>query len=171
MTPEEAIRTAIKYEKKVTALYVEAVDATEDKGARKFFQLMADEEKSHVDFLEAKLSEWQDDENLTSTGIDTVLPSPDMLKDGLSRLKKTMGKDRTESYGAEVAMLKKALEAEEETSEFYRSLADTLPEKLQEVFRRFIEIEDGHRAAVEAELDAVEGNSFWFNVQEFNLES
>ena len=81
-----------------------------------------------------------------------------------------MSVDRTESYGPEVAMLKKALRAEEETSAFYRDLADKLPEKLQYVFRRFLEIEDGHRAAVEAELDAVEGNNFWFDVQEFTME-
>ena len=171
MTPEEAIKTALKYERKVTDLYVEAVNSTNDKGARKFFQLMADEERSHVDFLESKLSEWQDGEDLSSIVIETVLPSPDMVKEGLERLKTTMDSDRSESYGVEVDMLKKALKAEEETSAFYRKLADTLPEKLREVFRRFIEIEDGHRSAVEAELDAVEGNSFWFNVQEFNLES
>lgn len=169
MTPEEAIKTAIEYEKKVAELYLEAVSETKDKGAVKFFQLMYDEEKMHVDYLQNKLAQWQEDEDFSDMEIGTVIPSPESVVQGLAKLKKTMSVDRTASYGPEIGMLKRALKAEEDTSAFYRELAGELPEKLSHVFRRFLEIEDGHRAAVEAELDAVEGNQFWFDVQEFTM--
>jgi len=170
MTPEEVFKTALEYENNVTELYIEAVAGTNDVAAKKFFQTMADEEKLHVDFLEAKLAEWMNDEQLEDTELTTVVPDPEIIKKGVEALKKKMSTDRTLAYGPEVAMLKKALKAEEETSNFYRNLVGTLPQELDGIFRRFLEIEDGHRALVEAELDAVEGNSFWFDCQEFGLE-
>lgn len=39
------------------------------------------------------------------------------------------------------------------------------------MFRHFLEIEDGHTAIVQAEIDALEGNGFWFDFAEFDLEA
>ena len=169
MTPEEAIKTAIEYEKDVAELYLEAVQGTEHKGAKKFFQLMHDEEQMHVDYLENKLVQWLSKEDVSDTEIGSVIPSAEAVAKGLESLKPTMSKDKTASYGPEIAMLKRALKAEEKTSAFYEELAGQLPDKLQHIFRRFLEIENGHRAAVEAELDAVEGNGFWYDIQEFTM--
>ena len=68
-------------------------------------------------------------------------------------------------------MLKDALKLEEEVSEHYRNLVNAVEGDGQAMFRRFLEIEDGHTAIVRAEIDALEGNGFWFDIGEFSLES
>jgi len=45
-----------------------------------------------------------------------------------------------------------------------------LPEEGQNLFSRFLEIEDGHAAVVQAEMDSVSHSGFWFDLKEFDLE-
>jgi rubrerythrin len=72
-------------------------------------------------------------------------------------------------HGTELKMLGKALEAERKTSSFYRKMAAELPAEGQKLFQRFVEIEEGHVAIVQAEMDAVTGNGAWFDVLEIKL--
>ncbi len=41
----------------------------------------------------------------------------------------------------------------------------------QVLFSKFLEIEDGHLAIVQAQLDSVQGMGFWFDIAEFRLEA
>ena len=66
-------------------------------------------------------------------------------------------------------MLKKALALEQETSAFYGSLVDELGED-GKLFARFMEIEEGHLAIVQAELDYLNKTGTFFDFQEFTLE-
>ena len=68
-------------------------------------------------------------------------------------------------------MLEKALEVEYETSDFYKRMVLELPVEGQELFVRFVEIEEGHKAIVQAEIDSVTGLGYWFDMPEFNLAS
>jgi len=70
----------------------------------------------------------------------------------------------------EAEYLRKALAAERETSAFYRTMVGEVAEEQRQLFARFLEIEEGHVAIVEAELDAVTGSGFWFGIKEFDLE-
>jgi hypothetical protein len=45
-----------------------------------------------------------------------------------------------------------------------------LPAEGQHLFSRFLEIEDGHAAIVQAEIDNVKHMGFWFDLKEFDLE-
>ena len=56
MTVEEAIKTAILFEKKVHATYGTAVNRAEDPIAKKVFSTLADEEQGHINYLESRLS-------------------------------------------------------------------------------------------------------------------
>ncbi len=171
MTPEEAIKTALDYENKVYKTYLEAVDNAKDVAAKKFFSLMADEEKSHVEYLEAKLADWQKNEKIDASEIETAIPAAARISDGLAKVKAKLEKQGTHgAFGTELASLRKALDAEKETSAFYQKMVSELKEDAQKLFRRFLEIEEGHKAIVEAELDAVENSGFWFDIQEFNQE-
>ena len=38
------------------------------------------------------------------------------------------------------------------------------------LFERFVAIEEGHQAIVQAEIDCVSGSGFWFDTSEINLE-
>ncbi|MDI9621457.1 MAG: hypothetical protein QM379_06195, partial [Acidobacteriota bacterium] len=73
--------------------------------------------------------------------------------------------------GNEMDLLKRALVLVRATSGFYRSLVDTLPAGQRELFARFLAIEEGHLAIVQAEIDAVAGHGHWFDFQEFSLEA
>jgi hypothetical protein len=46
-----------------------------------------------------------------------------------------------------------------------------LPVEGQNLFSRFLEIEDGHGAIVQAEIDSVKRMGFWFDLKEFDLEA
>ena len=66
--------------------------------------------------------------------------------------------------------LGKALDSEVKTSAFYKDMVRTLDGEGQTLFKRFVEIEDGHTAIVQAEIDTVSNLGFWFDTPEFRLE-
>ncbi|HJX62659.1 MAG TPA: hypothetical protein VJ860_01760, partial [Polyangia bacterium] len=75
------------------------------------------------------------------------------------------------SHDAELSSLYQALAAEDETSAFYIQMVRELPAEGQALFSRFLEIEDGHGAIVQAEIDSVKRMGFWFDLKEFDLEA
>jgi rubrerythrin len=98
----------------------------------------------------------------------TIVPDKGRIAEGRKRLAKPMrGKPAS---ATEVEYLKRALVAEKETSAFYRRIVSELAEERRTRFARFLEIEEGHVAIVEAELDAVSGSGFWFGLKEFDVE-
>ncbi len=62
------------------------------------------------------------------------------------------------------------MEVEQDTSEFYGRMVSDLPVEHRGIFQHFLEIERGHLAIVEAELDSLSQSGFWFGVPEFDLE-
>jgi hypothetical protein len=46
-----------------------------------------------------------------------------------------------------------------------------LPAEEKAMFERFVEIEEGHKSIVQAEIDCVTGMGFWFDIAEFRLEA
>jgi len=168
MTNEEAIKTAIEFEKRVTAVYEKAAAATADEAGRKVFGALAEEEQGHVDYLEHKLVQLADTGAFTAEPLETVVPSGSKIEEGIGRMEKQVAQgDRSE----ELDFLSQALEAEEETSAFYERMVAELDPAGGELFAHFLEIEQGHKAIVQAEIDALTGMGFWFDFQEFNMEA
>ncbi len=167
MTVEEAIRTSIEYEASVRDVYGDAVGRAESDGARRFFQLMADEEQHHLDYLEAKLPELSETGAVTSGGLETAIPSRDVIRESVASLGDRLG----DNVGrVDIQYLEKAHAVERETCEFYRRMVGELPSEAKALFSRFLEIEDGHLDLVQAQLDLANGTGYWFDVREFNLE-
>lgn len=167
MTIEEAITTAIEYENRVRDAYREAAGRAEHEGGRKLFEVMAVEEQHHVDFLNAKLAEWRESGSVNSEGLKTALPLARIVGAGGPQLETG---DSGDVSGAELDYLRQALQFEQETSDFYRTVVGELPEEGQGLFGRFLEIEEGHLALVQAQIDQISGTGYWFDVREFNLE-
>jgi rubrerythrin len=170
MTIEEAIKTAIAFEKKVHATYLTAAKRAEDPVAKRVFGTLADEEQGHIDYLQSRLVEWQKDGCLSGEQLRTVLPAVERIRAGVKRLR-TQVAQRKSSHPGELDSLRQALAAEEETSAFYRQMVRELPAEGQSLFTRFLDIEDGHAAVVQAEIDNVNQMGFWFDLKEFDLES
>ena len=167
MTVEEAIKTAIQYENGVRDLYREAVEKAQRPGGKRLFGLMADEEERHVAFLEKTLREFRDSGRVAAEGLGTEVPCKERVEAAALRLQETMdGK----ASGAERGFLRKAFAAETETSDFYRRMVSELPAEARPLFKRFLEIEEGHLAIVRAQLDRVSSTGYWFDVREFTLE-
>jgi hypothetical protein len=59
---------------------------------------------------------------------------------------------------------------ERETSAFYQEMVGTLDGTGHSLFERFVEIEGGHLALVQAEIDSLSGSGYWFDTAEFSLE-
>ena len=166
MTFEEAIKTAIEYEIKVRDAYLNSLDDIRDKTGRHVFKVLGEEEQGHVDYLESKLTEWRKTGKLSSSKLSTVVPAQEIIEKGVKRL----DDHRAENvYETELEMLKKALKMEQETSDFYRKMVTELKEN-GKFFEPFLEIEDGHTAIVQAELDYLTRSGTFFDFREFTLD-
>lgn len=169
MTLEEAIKTAIEYENKVRDLYAEATAQAPDEVGKRIFELLTKEEQEHVDYLQSRLDEWNKTGKIVPAKLGSYLPEGPAITAGMDKLKKEMGEPKDRSV--ELALLKRALAAEDETSTFYKKMVSELDAEGQQMFERFVEIEEGHYAMVQAQIDALSGVGFWFDFQEFNLEA
>jgi rubrerythrin len=168
VTVEEAIKTSIEYETRVRDVYRDAVRRAQQEDGKKLFQVMADEEQHHLDYLQTKLEEWSEKGEVTPEGLKTALPPANTIEAGIAVLEDKVGDGAGK---IEIEFLEKALAVERETGDFYRRMVEELPGEAKEMFRRFLEIEDGHLALVQAQIDQVMGTGYWFDVQEFNLEA
>ncbi|MCP4703674.1 MAG: hypothetical protein GY865_03610 [candidate division Zixibacteria bacterium] len=166
MTFEEAIKTAIEYEIKVRDTYLNSLNSIKDEMGKRVFKVLGDEEQGHVDFLECKLGEWKKTGTVSSSDLKTVVPSFEKIEKGVKQLDNHLTENQFET---ELEMLKKALVMEQETSDFYRKMVDELDSN-GDFFKPFLEIEDGHTAIVQAEINYLTKTGSFFNFEEFGQE-
>ena len=169
MDLKEALTTAIGYETKVRDHYAQGADKILDPRGKKMFGTLAREEQGHLAYLESRLDEWHSTGHVSSPELATVIPSAEWLDQARARVAQSPA--ATIAVQGEIELLKIALELERRTSGFYRQLVDTLAPGERPLFARFLEIEQGHLALVQAEIDALAGHGTWFDVMEFRLEA
>jgi rubrerythrin len=167
MTIEEAIKTAIQYEKRVVQVYEEAARASQDEVGKKIFSAFVKEEEQHVIYLVERLNEWKATGRVTASSLGTVIPSRERIDEGVRSLESRVKRTAPET---EMRLLKRALDIEVETSAFYARVVKELSPETRPLFERFLEIEQGHQAIVQAEINAVAGNGYWFDVPEITME-
>jgi len=168
VTIEQALKSGLEYEMRVRKVYSEAAKKFGDPVARKIFRVLADEEDRHVAYLESRLEEWQRRGVVTAEKLETAIPSKTAIESSVRRLQRRM---EQQDYSAELEMLKKALALEIEATTFFKRMVAELKAEERELFARFVEIEEGHEAIVQAEIDALTGLGYWFDYQEFRLEN
>lgn len=167
MKVEEAIKLAIEYEIKVRDVYLNSLDNIKDETGRRVFEVLGKEEQGHVDYLESKLQEWKKTGKLSPCELNTIVPSREVINAGVKKLEGHLSK---RDYGTEREMLRKALALEQETSDFYKRMVNELKEEEGKLFARFLEIEEGHYAIVQAELDYLNKSGTFFDFREFTME-
>ncbi|MCG6923234.1 MAG: ferritin family protein [Acidobacteria bacterium] len=172
MELDEAIKTAIEYEAGVHRTYQEAMQRATDAKAKRFFEVLRDEEMDHLKYLRERLEEWTRTRKVQVAKLDTAIPSHEAIDHGLQELRQRLapGAPGKGSHMTELDLLRKALAVENETSSFYKEMVRTLDGDGRRLFERFVEIEEGHQAIVQAEIDSVSGTGVWFDTKEFNLE-
>ncbi len=169
MKLQEAIAIAIDFEKKVRDHYVKGAKDIPDPQGRKVFTLLGKEEQGHVEFLEHCLSQWKKTGQVPNVALKSVLPKG--VKWIEAERKKVSGPAKRTASKTELDALKQALVHEKDADAFYHKLVAELPKEDQPLFAKFLEIEDGHLAIVQAQLDSVQGMGFWFDIAEFRLEA
>jgi rubrerythrin len=167
VTIEEAIKTAIQYEKRVVQVYEDAARESQDEIGRKIYAAFVKEEEEHVVYLVNRLNEWKATGKVTPASLGTVIPSRERIDEGIKKLEGRVARTAPE---AEMRLLKRALDIEIETSAFYVRVVQELPPEHRPLFERFVEIEQGHQAIVQAEMNSVAGNGYWFDVPEISME-
>ncbi|MBL7180950.1 MAG: hypothetical protein ABIK98_04730 [Pseudomonadota bacterium] len=167
MTLAEAIKTAIEYEIIIRDLYVEAAAKTSDPVGRRIFQALGADEQGHVDYLMSRLEIWQKTGKLQVEKLESTIPSRDTLARAVGQLEDRMSADDRKD---EKQMLSKALRVEVETGDFYKKMVDEMSGEGRQMFARFLEIEDAHIDAVQAELDYITKTGYWFDFKEFDME-
>jgi rubrerythrin len=170
MDLEYAITTALEYEARVHRTYAEAVAQAEHPVAQKVFQTLCDEELEHIRYLRERLDEWRSSGTVTVADLDTVLVPREAIEAKAEDLRARLSGDGKASRGTELESLNRALQVEKETSAFYKKMVAALDAEGKRLFERFVEIEEGHVAIVQAEMDMVSGTGFWFDTAEFSLE-
>ena len=169
MELNEALATAISYENQVHQHYATGAEKILDPKGKSVFATLAKEELGHLAYLGSRLAEWRSTGRVTSPALPTILPTADWIEAAKARAARAP--EAAIAVKGELDLLKIALDLERQTSGFYRQLVDTLPPAQRELFARFLEIEEGHLAIVQAEIDALAGHGSWFDVMEFRLEA
>lgn len=169
MTLEDALKTSIRFETKVRDHYLKGVAKITSPVGQRIFSTLAREEQGHVDYLQHNL------DRLTAGGAagaastpESSIP-PEWVRRARNRVAR--GPARGVAEKSDVDLVKLALELERETSSFYRELMEKLTPDDGEVFRPFLDVEDGHLDIVQAELDSLTGLGYWHDLMEFSLEA
>ncbi|UCF93054.1 MAG: hypothetical protein JSW39_02550 [Desulfobacterales bacterium] len=167
MTLEEAIQTALEYETKIRDIYFEGARAVEAEAGRRIFQTLGEDEQKHIDFLNHKLRQWQATGRIVPERLESAVPPAEVIARQMAKLEAQMAR---EDRGVRQQMLSKALQMEIATSQFYRKMVQELSGEGQQMFARFLEIEDAHINAVQFELDYISKTGYWLDFKEFDME-
>ncbi|MBU0971453.1 MAG: rubrerythrin [Proteobacteria bacterium] len=165
MNSQDIFKSALTYEKKILALYLSAVDTIDDDRGKALFRALADDEKSHVDFLEYSLDILASDKAIDLERLGSVLPSA--LDDDIRGMKE---KIPGQMLGDIKRVLNAALALEVETSQFYQKAFEDSSGPIKAVLKKFHEIEQRHVDLVQIQLDYATGNGYWFNFMETDME-
>jgi len=164
---EEAIKTALDYETRIRDIYRDAAEVVYDPAGKRILQMLGDDEQHHVEYLMDRLESWKKTGKLSAEKLESTIPPVDTIQRGMEKVRAQMS---TENRGGERGILSKALKAEIETSNFYEKMVAELPNEGKRMFARFLEIEENHIAAVQAELDYITKTGYWFDFKEFDME-
>lgn len=167
MNIETALKTAMEMELKIRDIYAQAFEKCSDAAGRRFFAMMRDDEQYHHDYLGNRLREWGQSGAIQYQEIKMNIPTPQQLETCIQDVQNAMA---VEARGMIQQMLSNALKTEVLTSEFYEKMVSESDGPSKHMFARFLEIENGHIAAVQAELDYVMSTGYWFDFKEFDME-
>lgn len=167
MEMEKAIQTAIDYETKIRDIYREAAHSVKDPEGKKFFKMMGDDEQYHLDYLMERLRLWRESGKLSVEKLISTVPSKKIIQKETDKIRNHVS---AKDLSSVKVILSRALRAEDETSNFYKKMVNEMTDDAQEMFSRFLEIEENHAAAVQAELDYITNTGYWFDFKEFGME-
>ena len=159
--------TALEYEEKIRDLYLEAAGKIDDERGKGIFTGLAEDEQSHVDFLNYSLEQLRADSAIDVNRLQTAIPARKLIDKNIEKMKAEIP---VRMLGDIKTVLNSALKLEKETSAFYKDSRDKSEGPIREILNKFYEIEERHVDVVQIEMDHAMQNGMWFNFMEMDLE-
>ncbi len=160
-------KKALEFEKKIRDLYKSAIDIIDDERGKKIFKTLAQEEQSHVDFLEHSIAALSDQGSISLKSFNTIVPDTKELNKNIESMKVAIPQ---QMLGDVKRVLSSALKLEEETTHYYKEAFDSAEGDIKEVLSKFIIIEQRHTDVVRFELDHASRNGYWLGFPEISME-
>jgi rubrerythrin len=167
MSLELSVQSAISLEGKIRDLYIQSHKDCKDEAGKRFFAMLRDDEQYHMDYLRERLGELKERGEMQHPDIKTRVPPATEIASCVADAEKHLS---VEDRGVLQQILSNALRVEVRTSEFYTKMVSDSEGDVKGMFARFLEIENSHIAAVQAELDYVMNTGYWFGIKEFDME-
>ena len=106
MNIEEAIRTALEYERRIRDIYLGAAEQAGDPAGKRVFAELGADEQRHVDYLKSRLAQWRQSGRIELENLEAAVPDLLRVRDAAAAVESKM--DR-EDRRDEKQMLNKAL--------------------------------------------------------------
>lgn len=161
-------KTALEYENKIRDLYTTAISIIDDERGKTIFKTLAEEEQSHIDFLEQSIETLKISGSLSPEKLETSIPDTENI---LKNIKSMKIKIPDHMLGDVKRVLSSALKLEIETTEYYQKAFDDAEGEIKEVLGKFVSIEQRHTDVVGFQLDYASHNGFWFGFPEISMEA
>ena len=167
MNSIEIFTQALEFEQKIRDLYRTAESIIDDERGKAIFRGLADDEQSHIDFLEAGLKTLESGGTIDMSRLTTTIPDMKVVQSKIEQMKARIPE---KMLGDIKSVLSSALKMEVETTEFYQDAYEKTEGEIKKVMAKFVEIEQRHTDVVRIELDHASHNGFWFNFMELSME-
>lgn len=168
MDSTAVILEALKFEKKIRDLYRLADTKVDDPRGKAIFRALADDEQSHVDFLDYSLEQLKTNNGIDISRLSSPLPAPERIEAKIASMKTKIPE---RMLGDIKTILNSALQMEKETSAFYQQAITNTSGEIRTIFEIFLDIELRHTQLVQMELDHASGYGVWFDFMEISLET
>lgn len=135
----EVLKTAILLERRGKAFYTQAARQTESKSARKIFEMMAEEEDEHIDFLTKQFKNYKEHHEFLKSD-----PAPEEDATVIEILSENIKKE-INAAGFEAAAISAAIDFENRAIDVYSTRADEATDPNEkEMYKMLAEWEKGH---------------------------
>ncbi|HTW91537.1 MAG TPA: ferritin family protein [bacterium] len=165
MTPtatSAALATATEAEKQSLRAYLRLAWETRDPSGKQMFIRLATDEFEHMRLLETWQIEKEPPVAVAPSAIERLVPK---LSDKSLQIRGARGQHQ-------LSALEAALDLERSAQSFYEEQArQAEPGPTRDTFTRLAAMEAAHFALIQAEIDNIRQDGFWFGLPEFTLES
>ncbi|MGA1863113.1 ferritin family protein [Deferribacter thermophilus] len=162
----KALKTAYEAEKEGLRTYLKFAKQTKVSSGKNMFIQLALDEVDHMELIERFTNQIMEGQKVEVIEVPKGRLSkfmPDVKDVSLQKIDKA-------ELGDEEA-LKIALEHERKAYEFYKSeAAKAESPEVKEFFEKLAEVEEKHYNIIQAELDTIRNDGFWFDTMEFSVE-
>ena len=135
----EVLKTAILLERRGKAFYTQAARQTESKSAKKIFEMMAEEEDEHIDFLTKQFKNYREHHEFLKTD-----PAPEEDETVIEILSEKVKKE-INAAGFEAAAISAAIDFENRAIDVYSGRAkESTDPKEKEMYQMLADWEKGH---------------------------